>query len=462
MRRLGKLFKPGVLVCGLVLCLENNVEAELRLESAFTLSQSYTDNLFYKDTNRKSDFGTFFGPNLTLLFENPDIVLGASYFGRVALFINNPDANQYIQNANIILDLPFLTKRYKGLTVTIDETMRFTPQLDAFSLSGAQDLTSTNQSFQNYGGGKGSSNSAPGNSPGGPLGGLGGGYGGGIGGNQGLFTSRASAFYNTAGINLGYEWTPRVQTSLRYTNNYLHFFSGGFQDSIRHVGNSSLSYKLTDQTTVTPTYTYWETDFIGKSTQSSSGEKIITHSPRLGISHVLTPSLTVSVTGGVAFLKEIGGKEEVSGPDNTTKTERDLSEKWQTQKIGAASVTKTYSRGEVILTFNQTIGSGAGVASQATRNRFVTARVNHHLSPRMHAFSSFGWAQNKSTEGNALDTTTYRIQAGLGYSFTTWLLGNLSYSHIDQNSKGSAGNALKVDQFFLGLTAVADPWVIVR
>jgi predicted porin len=78
----------------------------------------------------------------------------------------------------------------------------------------------------------------------------------------------------------------------------------------------------------------------------------------------------------------------------------------------------------------------------------------------MTAYGSLGWAKNDSVDGNAFDTTTYRIQAGLGYSLTAWLFANLAYSHIEQNSNGSAANDLRVDAVLLGLTAIADPWVL--
>ena len=114
------------------------------------------------------------------------------------------------------------------------------------------------------------------------------------------------------------------------------------------------------------------------------------------------------------------------------------------------------------MTGSQSVGEGGGLAAQATRTRQITARVNHALSRRMNAFGSFGWAANDSIDGNAFDSNTYRIQAGLGYSFASWLLGNFNYSHIKQSSSGSAATDLNVDQFFLGLTAFADPWFLFR
>ena len=310
--------------------------ASLSLQSSFSVSQTYTSNLFFEEANERDDFGTYLGPNFTLLFENPDIVIGGTYSGRMAFFINNSDANRYNQNANIILDLPFLTKRYKRLTVTIDENMRFTPQLDAFSLSGAEDISTSSGAFRGSGsstrgvagagggaggagGGAGGTGGGAGGTGGGAGGGAGGGLGGGglagAGGGTGVFTTRASAFNNNAGIRLGYTWSSLVQSSLAYSNRYLRFFSSGFQDSLRHSGRASLSFRVTDQTTITPSYFYAQTNFLGKSTQETQGDKIIRHGPRLSVSHQLRPSWTISVSGGVSFVKQIGAKEFVRVPN---------------------------------------------------------------------------------------------------------------------------------------------------
>ena len=430
--------------------------AELSLLSSFTVSQSYINNLFYKDTNRKGDFGTFLGPNLTLQYENPDIVIGATYFGRLALFINNPNANTYIQNLNIILDLPFLEKQYRGLTVDIDESMNFTPVLDAFSLTGAEDER-TLRNRGGVGGGRGAlggggdagAGGEAENAPGGIQGGRG-------GGTQGVFTQRANAFFNYARITLGYAWTPRTQSSLGYTNQYRHFFSSGFQDSIRHGIFSTLSYRVTERTTVSPSYYYQQAKFIGKSTQDTSADKIISHRPGLGIYHTFIPSLRGAIDGGVTFSKQKNAEEFEGG------TNEQITNKWEKKFTGLASLTKTYRRGEVSLTLYQNIGFGGGLASQSTRTRTVTGRIGQALTQRMSGFASLGWSKNDSVDGNAFDTNTYRIQTGLGYPVTAWLFGNLLYSHIEQKSNGSAADDLSVDTIFLGLTALADPWVLIR
>ncbi|MFZ1747565.1 MAG: outer membrane beta-barrel protein [Nitrospirales bacterium] len=449
------VFRPGmVLLCLAIAYPTSLVSAAFTLESSVNLTQTYTDNLFYNDKDREDDFGTLIGPNLALKYDSPDIVIGGTYFGRLAAFVNHPDQNRYIQNVNILLDLPFLTKRYKKLSVTVDETMNFTPQLDAFSLSGAQDASTT---YSGRGGTVSGGTGGSGGAAGGALGGSG--FSQGTGGTQGVFTSRASAFSNFSGITLAYAMTPSVTPTFTYNNRYLHFFSSGFQDSVSHIGKFSVPYGESEQTTIIPSYTYLQTDYLGTPTQVTISDKLISHQPRLAISYKFTPLLAGSIQGGATFSKQIGAEET----QENGVTRKKLSDKWQTRFTGGATVTKIYRNGNLSLSAYQTIGGGGGLASQAASTQTLTGRIQHNLSTKLSGFGSLGYARNKSTGGgSAFDTNTYRVQAGISYSFLSWLSGNFNYSHINQKSNGLAVGDIKVNQFFIGLTAFADPWVLMR
>lgn len=441
------LFRISVFLVCLVACLPiGRALATLSLESSFSVTETYTDNLFFRANNKKSDFGTLFGPNLLLQYQNADVVLGAAYFGRVGLFVNNPKANRTLHNVNVIVDIPFLNKLYKGLTVNIDETLNATPQLDAFSGTGAQ-----NQSIQSF------------RSPGGsgirpPKGGA---PSLSTGGTQGVFTNRANSFSNLAGLTIGYAWTPLLGSSLGYQNQYRQFSSNDLQDSLTHIATFSLPYLVRDGTSVIPSYSYRQTDFIGGSTRATAADRSISHTTQLGISHALSQTLSGFLFGGVGWTKQQGATQTVPGP-GLTLVQQSIPGKWNTNVVGSAGISKTYRQGSISLSAAQNVGSGGGLASQATLTRTITGSMLHNFTKRLNGFGSIGYAQNKSIEGNALDTTTYRIQSGIDYAFLSWLSGNVSYSYINQKSKGSAASSLTVNQVFLGLTAFADPWLLIR
>ena len=443
----------------------NQAGAALSLQTAFNVTQTYTDNLFFVDDQEEDDFGTYLGPDITLLYENPDIVIGVTYFGRLQLFVNNFNESRYTQNANILLELPFLTKQYRGLSVTVDEYMNFTPQLDAFTLSEAQNASSIRGGNPNFGRG-GSTGGPIGGGTGDPGGtGSGGATGasgfGGTGGTQGVVTSRANAFYNRAGLTLAYAWSPRLDPQLQYTNQYRHFFDKGFQDSLAHGLIFTLPYKLTQFTTVFPSYSYRQTDFLGKSTQTTSADRTLFHDIQLGVTHAFSSTLNGTISGGLSFVKQVGATEQVPGPGGTTQ-EQKIGNKFVGTIIGAANLTKAFERGTMSLSGSQTTGSGGGLAAQATRTLTVTGRGTYALTRLLNVFASVGWGRNDSVDGDAFDTNTYRFQTGLNYLFTRWLSGNLSYSRIDQRSKGTVATDVVVNQVFLGLTAIADPWFLIR
>lgn len=439
-------FRIPMLLFFLLACFSTaRAMATLSLESSFTVTETYVDNLFYESHNKKHDFGTLFGPNLSLQYENADVVLGAAYLGRMGVFVNHPKANRTIHNINLILDLPFLNTLHKGLTVKIDETMQATPQLDAFSGSDAQNDV---QAFRNPSG----SRTRP------PEEGTPSLW---AGGTQGIFTNRTNAFLNRAALTVGYAWTPRLSSSLGYRNQYRRFSSSDFQDSLAHIGTFSLGYLVREGTTIIPSYSYSEINFLGGSTPSTSADKIISHNTQIGISHALTPSFTGSLSGGIAWTKQLGAEEFVPGPGGTL-VQQSVSGQWKTNFVGSATLRKTYRQGSLNLQAGQSIGGGGGLASQATRTQTVTGSISHTFTRRLTGFGSVGYAKNKSVDGTAFDSKTYRIQSGLEYVFLPWLSGNLSYSHINQNSKGTAANDLTVNQVFLGLTAFADPWIPIR
>ncbi len=459
-----RFLEESAVVCGIAVGLlsANHAVAALSVETSFSVSETYTDNLFFANVDTEEDFGTLVGPDITLLFENADIVIGATYTGRLSLYVNNPDVNRYNQNANIILDLPFLTKQYRGLSVTVDESMDFTPQLDAFSLSEAENSSTLRGGTPGIGGSGATGGTTTGAGMGGAGGASGGGAGlGGTGGTQGVFTRRASAFSNRAGVTLGYAWSSRFNSSFAYSNQFRHFFSKGFQDSLTHVGTFRAPYQVTEYTTVTPSYSYRQTEFIGKSTQQTSGDRTISHISDLGIKYDFTTSFSGTISGGVTFVKQEGATERITSPGGGIQ-ERELGSKYVGSFTGNANLTKTFQRGTLGLSANQTIGSGGGFAAQATRTRTVTGQGSYAITRLLNTFASVGWAENVSIDGDAFDATTYRAQAGLGYSFSEWLFGNVSYSRIDQRSRGTVATDVVVNQVFLSMTAVADPWFLFR
>ena len=60
----GSLKKIAVscgIFAGLFVC--HSAQAALSLQTSFSISETYTDNLFFENVDTEEDFGTLFGPN---------------------------------------------------------------------------------------------------------------------------------------------------------------------------------------------------------------------------------------------------------------------------------------------------------------------------------------------------------------------------------------------------------------
>ena len=131
----GWLVGAGVSVAWLGLSVLD-AGAVVTLDSDLSVLETYNDNLFFTEANKKEDFGTFVSPRLKLTYESRNVVISGTYRGTAQFFVNNSQENAYAQNSNFSFDFPGLTKRYKGLEVELIESFNFSPQLQAFSFAG--------------------------------------------------------------------------------------------------------------------------------------------------------------------------------------------------------------------------------------------------------------------------------------------------------------------------------------
>ncbi|RMH05957.1 MAG: hypothetical protein D6704_08280, partial [Nitrospirae bacterium] len=136
MRRSGKIYATlaGFSIVLLVLILGiPHARATLIFETGLSVAETYIDNLFFTASNKQDDFGTFVIPRATLMYRSRDVVITGTYAGNAQLFVNNNGADAYAQATNFAIDLPFLTRHYKQLTVKLIESFNLSPQLPAFT-----------------------------------------------------------------------------------------------------------------------------------------------------------------------------------------------------------------------------------------------------------------------------------------------------------------------------------------
>lgn len=425
-----------VFVCVSFLQFPIPLFATLTLQSSLSVTETYTDNLFFESQkNKRDDFGTFVIPSLTLAYESPDVILSGTYFGVAQFYVNHPSTNAYTHRSRIGIDLPFLTKRYKGLEVRLVESFNFTPALQGFSFEGDP----ANQD-----------NPLPGQpGQGGRAGGFGGGgFGGGFGGggiagnstsigNQGVFTGRrgSNSFQNRAGVIVRYHMSPRWIPNASYLNRYTTFTDSDLNDSLTHTLGAGTSYIVSPRTNVNANYRASISDI-------NDGDTVVTHSVTAGFGHTLTPTLNFRARAGASFTESA---------DRITFT-------------SSANITKNFEAGMLGVSYFQGVTPGGGLSSTGVLTQRGTATWSYPLTERVSGFLAGGIAKNKSLSGNEVDVLSYQGQVGFSALLLPWLSGNISYSYIKQTSDGSAtaSRTAKVNQGFIGLTARLPDWRIMR
>ena len=421
----------------------NKALAIFSVDTAFSVSSTFTDNLFFTGANRKEDFGTFVSPLVALTYRDENIILNGVYRGTAQFFVNNPGGNTFVQNTNFGIGLPFLSRKLsRNLEVRLLETFNFSPQLPAFALGGdAEALSNINlgSATPKAGGvgGSGGGIGAGGGSilAGAGLGGVGGSLGtsGGFSGgldNNGAFTNRSTnAFQNLAGVRMDYAATPKVDLRADYRHRFIKFSGSGLQDSQTHTVQGGISINVTPNTQVQPNYRIQVTKFPGAG-------NVITHRAMLFLSQQFTPRLRANLNNGVALTQG-----DVNFNSNTL-------------------LAYNYSKGLISLRFTQDIRDGSGLAASATLTQNAVGQFTRSFGRDLVGFLLFGYGNNRSLSGSTIDLTTYQVRTGFSLGILSWLSGFATYSYINQDSSGTAigGITAQSNQVFLGVTAVADTW----
>jgi len=425
--RLFSIFSIGVFVLSVT-----KAEAFLDLDASVGVSETYTDNLFFSPggSQDEDDFGTFITSKVGLTYGSKDIVLSGAYVGTGQIFANNPEANAYTQGANVGIDLPFLARRYKNLEVKINESFNITPTLPAF--------TANNASNELAGGVPGSQGIA-----GGGIGGIGGLAGNAVS-NQGIFTGRSTTqIQNDAGVDVTYGVSPRLSFFASYQNGFSSFTDSSLQGSLTHSVRGGMGFDVSPRTSLNVFYGFQLVDFenTGSPTAQSpgSGGTATSHSAGIGGSYQVSPTMAFIGSGSVAVTETETGSSRVNF--NT-----DL------------GTTKVLQLGQISFSYDQSIGTGGGLAASSTLNQTLTASVSRPLTRKVSGFVQVGVAQNKSLSGEAIDTKSLQASGGVTATFLSWLNGFVAYSYITQDSTGTFGSTAQSNQVIVGLSAGAPSW----
>ncbi len=355
-------------------------DAAILLDTSLSFVEVYNDNFNFTPTDRKTDFGSFLQPSFQLAYQSKNFTLSGNYIGSLE-YHSHQQVGQFSQTGDFGLNMPFLSRMFKGVDVNITENVTYTPDLPAFTFVEKDKIN--NQTLV-----QGDLDLSP-----------------------GLQYPRGDTLRNLFRISLGVNHLPRFRTEVSYTNRYSHFEREDLNDSLGHRGSLGFVINWSAKTDLRTSYSYSTTSFKG-------GEDVETHDISAGISHQKSPLLSFSGNAGTTMV-----------PNEKPKF---------TFNIGINRILK---KGSISFDYTSDVNAGWGFTDGATLRQLVTTSVNYTFVAKLSGFTRLGYGDHRSISGGELDLTTYNAEAGLSLSIFSWLNGRLTYAHLNQDSKGTVGQS---------------------
>jgi hypothetical protein len=342
------------------------------LTPSISVSEEYNDNIFLDNRNRQWDFITSLSPALTLYVNRPSYQLSAGYSFGADLYAREDRLSNALDTQNFVAT--GLYRLTPVLTLTASDAFVFNRNSNQVAA-------------------------------------------------QGFSSGRQKSWSNTFTPGMSWQMTPRDSLSLSATYGVLRFEGAG-----TGVGSDTLGF----QSTLTHTFTPRFSGIIGYGfTYLDPHEEDVskTHTPTLGFSYVLTPTLTATITGG-ASLTELRGDTFVS-PAGTASLVQVFS-------FGSASL--QYNRGVSVAggfggTNNTQTVSGALTLSTLLRGLFVV------LSP---AYSTSESVSSRQAQQVNVESVTLSLGATYQIAQYAALFGG--YTFLRQRTGGSSSTQIDADQ----------------
>ncbi len=358
------------------------------LTPSISVSEEYNDNLFFNNQDRQRDFITGFSPTITLFVNRPSYQVSGGYSFTAELYERESRLNNALNRQSFLGS--GLYRATPRLTLTASET---------YAVNRNTNLVAS----------------------------------------QGFATGRQESLSNTFGPGLTYQMTPGTSLSLGATYGVLRFKgaatdgAGTASDSDTYGLQSSLAHVLTPRLTGTIGYGFTYLTVQGQ-------ENSTTHTPTLGGSYRLTPTLTGSVSGGPA-ITELGGETFVSPAATASLVQvlpfgsasaqyaRSVSAAGgfggttDTQSLSGTLTLPTLWRG-LLVVFDTTYNNAESVSPRQTDRVDVRALtlnlgVTYQIATFASVFGGYTFFQQRTTASSSLqvDADQNRVRFGVQFGY---------------------------------------------
>jgi hypothetical protein len=367
--------------------LQLPLRAPITLLPSITISEEYNDNILLNNANRQWDLITGITPALNFIWESRTHRLIAGYNFTAELYLREPTRDNAFNHQNFNLDGMWRATEQLTLTLT-----------DAFTAT-----TDTNLI-------------AP----------------------EGVSVGRDQSFGNVLAGGAAYQIDQF--TSVRAGGSYAlqRFSDSALDESNVYRANVGLDRTLTRQLRGTLGYEFAYFDIEHE-------EKVTTHTPRIGLSWTVTPTITLTVNGGPSFEQREHGASRI------------------TPAVAAAYDQKTWF-GAVGLGFDRLVATAGGLGGP-TDNTSVYGRVDLLTLTRGLTLSfvpRYSWVKSPSgepTRNGSIDIQSFTMPLQATYRLTAWMAAVARYQFFRQRTPhqifDNAGDLIATDadqnRIFVGL-----------
>ena len=347
------------------------------LTPSISVSEEYNDNIFLDNRNRQWDFITSFSPALTLYVNRPSYQLSAGYSFSADVYARAERLSNAFDRQNFVAT--GLYRLTPVVTLTASDTF-------------AYDRSSNRVAA------------------------------------QGFSSGRQRSWGNTFTPGMSWQMTPLDSLSLSATYGVLRFEGAGDGIESDTLGfQSNLTHAFTSRFSGIIGYGFTYLDPQGQDVSK-------THTPTVGFSYVLTPTLSVTITGGASLI-ELGGDTFVS-PAGTASI---------VQVLSFGSVDLQYNRGVSVAggfggTNNTQTVSGTLTLSTLLRGLFVV------LSPAYSTSESVGPRQAGQGRTGQVDVEAVTLNLGATYQIAQYAALFGGYTFLRQRTGGSSSTQIDADQ----------------
>ena len=243
------------------------------------------------------------------------------------------------------------------------------------------------------------------------------------GGSQPFTVGRQLSWVNTFGPGARWQFTPRASLDVSALYEVRRFIgSGSGIDSDTYTLDTALGYALTPRFTGTAGYGFTYIDTTGE-------ESSTTHYPHLGLTYAITPSLSLSISGGPA-ITQIGGETDISPAGSVNLI----------QQLRYGSINAEYTRGV-------SVAGGFGGTTDTQRVALTLALTRLVRNMVFFVTPSYTNSQSISNlQATQVDVEAYAISLGATYRVTNYFYIFAGYDYLRQRTGGASTLHVDADQ----------------